>query len=79
MRLGLSLIAVSLYLFAYKAQAFCGFYVSGGDAKIFNNATQVVLMREGTLTVLSRRLRDGHPGACDLEEEQRQDPPDEGL
>src|SRR5215207_227826 len=35
------------------AGAFCGFYVSGADAKLFNNATQVVLMREGTRTVLS--------------------------
>jgi MYXO-CTERM domain-containing protein len=35
------------------ADAFCGFYVSGADAKLFNNATQVVLMREGTKTVLS--------------------------
>ena len=35
------------------ANAFCGFYVSGADAKLFNNATIVVLMREGTRTVLS--------------------------
>src|SRR5450755_2301645 len=35
------------------AQAFCGFYVSGADAKLFNNATMVVLMREGQRTVLS--------------------------
>jgi hypothetical protein len=35
------------------AEAFCGFYVSGADTKLFNNATQVVLMREGTRTVLS--------------------------
>ena len=35
------------------ADAFCGFYVSGADAKLFNNATQVVLMRDGTRTVLS--------------------------
>jgi MYXO-CTERM domain-containing protein len=34
-------------------EAFCGFYVSGADAPLFNNATQVVLMREGTRTVLS--------------------------
>jgi uncharacterized protein (TIGR03382 family) len=33
--------------------AFCGFYVSGADAKLFNNATQVALMRAGTRTVLS--------------------------
>jgi hypothetical protein len=35
------------------AHAFCGFYVGGADAELFNNATQVVLMREGTRTVLS--------------------------
>ena len=35
------------------ADAFCGFYVGGADAKLFNNATQVVLMRQGTRTVLS--------------------------
>src|SRR6476469_1403856 len=33
--------------------AFCGFYVAGSDKKLFNDATQVVLMREGTRTVLS--------------------------
>ncbi len=35
------------------SSAFCGFYVSGADGKLFNDATQVVLMREGTRTVLS--------------------------
>jgi hypothetical protein len=35
------------------AEAFCGFYVAGADQKLFNNATTVVLMREGTRTVLS--------------------------
>ena len=35
------------------ADAFCGFYVSGAGGEMFNNATQVVLMREGTRTVLS--------------------------
>jgi MYXO-CTERM domain-containing protein len=38
---------------ARDAGAFCGFYVSGADAKLTNNATQVVLMRDGTRTVLS--------------------------
>ena len=38
---------------ARPAAAFCGFYVSGADTKLFNDATQVVLMREGTRTVLS--------------------------
>jgi hypothetical protein len=35
------------------AHAFCGFYVSGSGGKMFNDATQVVLMRQGTRTVLS--------------------------
>ena len=33
--------------------AFCGFYVGGAGAKMFNHATEVVLMRHGTTTVLS--------------------------
>jgi hypothetical protein len=37
----------------HDARAFCGFYVSGADTKLFNDATQVVLMRDGTRTVLS--------------------------
>jgi hypothetical protein len=35
------------------AHAFCGFYVAGNDQKLFNDATEVVLMRDGTRTVLS--------------------------
>lgn len=35
------------------AAAFCGFYVNGAGGDMFNNATQVVLMRAGTRTVLS--------------------------
>jgi hypothetical protein len=38
---------------ASDASAFCGFYVGGAEAKLFNNATQVVLMRDGLRTVLS--------------------------
>lgn len=38
---------------ASTADAFCGFYVGGAGAELFNNATQVVLMRHGTTTVLS--------------------------
>jgi MYXO-CTERM domain-containing protein len=33
--------------------AFCGFYINGAGSEMFNNATQVVLMRQGTRTVLS--------------------------
>ncbi|HEY4244268.1 MAG TPA: DUF2330 domain-containing protein [Kofleriaceae bacterium] len=35
------------------AHAFCGFYVSGSNDQMFNDATNVVLMRDGTRTVLS--------------------------
>lgn len=35
------------------AQAFCGFYVAGADTSLYANASMVVLMREGTNTVLS--------------------------
>ena len=45
--------ALALPAFSTEAAAFCGFYVAGADAKLFNNATQVVLMRDGTRTVLS--------------------------
>ncbi len=45
--------ALALAMAAEAAQAFCGFYVSGSGAKLSNDATQVVLMRQGTRTVLS--------------------------
>jgi hypothetical protein len=35
------------------AHAFCGFYVASGDAKIFNKASQVALVRDGDRTVLT--------------------------
>jgi MYXO-CTERM domain-containing protein len=35
------------------AQAFCGFYVGGGEQKLVSDATMVVLMRDGQRTVLS--------------------------
>jgi hypothetical protein len=44
---------LAAWLAAADARAFCGFYVSGADAKLYNNATQVVLLRDGIRTVLS--------------------------
>jgi hypothetical protein len=38
---------------APSAQAFCGFYVAQGDAKIFNQASKVVLARDGDRTVIT--------------------------
>jgi len=48
---------------ASAAHAFCGFYVAGGDSKMFNDATQVVLMRKGTRTVLSMQNNYAGPPA----------------
>ncbi len=47
------ILILGVLLGATSASAFCGFYVAGGGAELFNNATQVVLMRNGTRTVLS--------------------------
>src|SRR5216683_4758578 len=35
--------------------AFCGFYVGKADAKLFNEASQVILVRDGNRTVISMR------------------------
>jgi MYXO-CTERM domain-containing protein len=47
-------LALGLY-FGHQtpAQGFCGFYVAGADAALYNDATMVVLMRDGQRTVLS--------------------------
>jgi uncharacterized protein (TIGR03382 family) len=46
-------ITLALIAMTSRADAFCGFYVGGAGTKMFNNATQVVLMRHGQTTVLS--------------------------
>ncbi len=51
--LALTLAAVASLAQLPHADAFCGFYVGGAGAQMFNNATQVVLMRQGTTTILS--------------------------
>lgn len=35
------------------AQAFCGFYVGRADASLFNEASQAIMVRDGTHTVIS--------------------------
>jgi MYXO-CTERM domain-containing protein len=46
-------VIASALLAPSAAHAFCGFYINGAGGEMFNNATQVVLMRNGTRTVLS--------------------------
>jgi hypothetical protein len=47
------LVAAALMAMPRMAHAFCGFYVAGPGQEMFNNATEVTLMRMGTRTVLS--------------------------
>src|ERR1043165_8733085 len=48
---------------ARPAAAFCGFYVGGAGAEMFNHATQVVLVRHGSTTVLS--MQNNYQGPPD--------------
>jgi hypothetical protein len=52
---GLILVLSALALMAAPraAHAFCGFYVAKADAQLFNQASQVVLVRDGERTVLT--------------------------
>ena len=47
------LLLAAVSLLPFTASAFCGFYVSGAGGKLFNDASMVVLVRDGTRTVLS--------------------------
>src|SRR6266496_2597177 len=49
----LAIVVASLVWPARPAGAFCGFFVAGSDAKLTNNASQVVLMRKGNRTVMT--------------------------
>jgi hypothetical protein len=52
--LTIAAVATATLLAAPRAaDAFCGFYINGAGGDMFNDATQVVLMRNGTRTVLS--------------------------
>jgi hypothetical protein len=53
MRKLIAAAAFAAFLAPRAADAFCGFYVNGAGGEMFNDATQVVLMRMGTRTVLS--------------------------
>jgi hypothetical protein len=50
---GAALLGALTLCSASAASAFCGFFVSGADANLYNNASQVVLMRRGNHTALT--------------------------
>ena len=47
------LLCSAAFAAIHSASAFCGFYVAKADTKLFNKASQVVLVREGNRTVLT--------------------------
>jgi hypothetical protein len=47
-------LAIALILsFALPASAFCGFYVAKADSKLYNQASQVAIARDGDRTILT--------------------------
>src|SRR5262245_35014044 len=56
-------VAAALLGTPSAASAFCGFYVTGSDQQLVADATQVVLMRKGTRTVLS--MQNNYKGPPD--------------
>jgi len=51
--IALLLAIVAVICFAPTAWAFCGFYVAKADTKLYNQASQVILARNGDRTVLT--------------------------
>ena len=49
----LIIVFIAIICFVPSAGAFCGFYVSKADAKLYNKASQVVIARNGNRTVLT--------------------------
>jgi hypothetical protein len=47
------LISLSCLLFVPDALAFCGFYVAKADASLYNQASQVAIVRSGNRTVMT--------------------------
>ena len=48
-------VAAAMFAAPSDARAFCGFYVSDASGDLYNDASQVVMMRHGTQTILSMR------------------------
>ena len=46
-------LAFFVWAYAVQASAFCGFYVGKADAKLFNDASQVIMARDGDRTTIT--------------------------
>ncbi|MCC5639040.1 DUF2330 domain-containing protein [Nostoc sp. CHAB 5844] len=51
--ISLFVVLIGVLCFAPTAWAFCGFYVAKADSKLYNQASQVVLARDGDRTVIT--------------------------
>ena len=51
--IALLLAVIAVICFAPQALAFCGFYVAKADTKLYNQASQVVIARNGDRTILT--------------------------
>lgn len=49
----LTILSIVLSLSATNAHAFCGFFAGKADASLFNEASQVILVRDGNRSVIS--------------------------
>ena len=49
----MAIVWLGSLLIPTRLEAFCGFYVARADAKLFNQASQVVLVRDDDRTVLT--------------------------
>jgi len=48
-----TLTCLALFIALEQAQAFCGFYIAKADAKLFNNKSEVIMVRYGTKNVIT--------------------------
>jgi len=51
--ISLSISLIALLCFVPEARAFCGFYVAKADITLYNKASQVVIARDGSRTILT--------------------------
>ena len=56
-----TLMAIALAMAPLQAQAFCGFYVGKADSSLFNEASSVIMVRDGQRTVLT--MQNDYRGA----------------
>ena len=64
-RLAIAASALALLAAAPQALAFCGFFVAKGDARLFNEASKVVMVRDGNRTVITM-VSDFEGGVSDF-------------